>query len=562
MRADRDDDLARYEALLSAMPQVVWRMTAQGEVFTLVGRLGETDSGLWNPERSGLSWMDAIHPKDRDWFATRWKATARGDALLDTVVRVRQEGNPVRYRHMKTVAVPVVRDGAVAEWIGSVADAEDQWQVTTHKRLLEQVATVASTKDPYEVFEAAAAAVVPDLVDALAFFQLRHPHEAGPSDGHLDATRVRTALADGVPALGPTGADFSLGALTRTVIDNRRTQLLTFPPGEPPADMVSGASAAWLTRARATSIAIIPIVIDGRTVALAAASSCLENPPPSNNELAMLEEILRSVQDPLRRALELQSIQNTALVLQRSFLTAPPQVDGAELAAVYQPADSTAEIGGDWYDAVLLPDGALTLSIGDVAGHDLRAATEMAKTSSMLRALAHTADSGGPAHALVQLDHVTQGVGNAHLTTALHAVLRPSAGHRWQVTLSNAGHPPPLLIPATGHPRHLLEPAAPDPPLCVAPEVQRHEGQFEIGDGDVLLLYTDGLVEKQGTDIYERMDRLAHRATALRDLGRPLTTLLTALLPPFSETADDIALIAFRADRHHTPQAPADPEGL
>ncbi|MFJ9979442.1 SpoIIE family protein phosphatase [Streptomyces cyaneofuscatus] len=555
---DHDDDLARYEALLSAVPQVVWRLNAQGEAFTLVGRLGETGGGLWNPARSGLSWMDAVHPKDRDWFAAQWGATARGDALLDAVVRIRQEGGKVRYRHMRTVAVPVLRDGEVVEWIGTVADAEDQWRVRTRDRLLEGVSPVASTQDLPDVFAATAAAVVPDLVDALAFFQLRTPYEAGSGTEALHATRVRTALADGVPALEPISDDFALGALARTAIDSGRTQLRTFPPGEPPKELVADVSATWMAQARATSIAIVPIVIDGRTVALATASSCLDNPPPGDGELNLLEEVLRSVQEPLRKTLELQSIRNAALVLQRSFLITPPQLKGGEIAAVYQPANTTAEIGGDWYDAVLRPDGALALSIGDVAGHDLHAATEMTKTSSILRAFAYTADDEGPAHTLTRLDQATQGISGAPLVTVMHAVLRPAADRRWQVTVSNAGHPPPLLIPATGHPRHLIEPAAPDPPLCVTPRAERYEGQFELYDGDILLFYTDGLIERQDTDIVERMDQLAHHAAALRSPGRSLPALLTALLPPAGEATDDIALIAFRADRRqHSGRASA-----
>ncbi|WP_260988286.1 hypothetical protein [Streptomyces sp. CFMR 7] len=373
--ADRADDLARYEALLSAVPQVVWRMTAQGETFTLVGRLGETGGGLWNPAGPGFSWMDAVHPKDHEVFAAQWAATSRGEALLDAVVRIRQEGDPVRYRHMRIVTVPVLRDGEVTEWIGTVADAEDQWRVRTRDRLMERVSAVSSTHTLPHVFATTAAAVVPDLTDALVIFQLRRPDEADDDTGALHATRVRAVLAEGVAPLGPIGEDFALGALARETIDSRRTQMIPFPPGEPPAGLVSDASAAWMVRARATSIALVPIVIDGRTAAVAGASSCLGNPPPAAVELGLLEEVLRSVEEPLRRTLELQSIRNTALVLQRSFLITPPRIQGGELAAVYQPASTRAEIGGDWYDATLLPDGALALSIGDVAGHDLQAAS-------------------------------------------------------------------------------------------------------------------------------------------------------------------------------------------
>ncbi|MFE7484965.1 PP2C family protein-serine/threonine phosphatase [Streptomyces sp. NPDC057552] len=499
--------------------------------------------------------MDAVHPKDHGTFAEQWEATAQGDALLDAVVRIRQEGDPVRYRHMRIVTVPVLRDGAVAEWIGTVADAEDQWRVRTRDRLLERVSAVSSAQSLPRVFASTAAAVVPDLTDALAIFQLRYPDEADAGTGALYATRVRTALADGVAPLGPISEDFALGALSRETIDRRQTRMITFPPGQPPEGFVSDASAAWMERARATSIALIPIVIDGRTAALAAASSCLGNPPPAEIELGLLEEVLRSVEEPLRRTLELQSIRNTALVLQRSFLITPPPIRGGEVAAVYHPASTTAEIGGDWYDATLLPDGALALSIGDVAGHDLQAATEMTKASSMLRALAYTAGTDGPAHTLSRLDQVTHGVSTAALITAMHAVLRPTTGHRWQVTLSNAGHPPPLLIPAAGHPRHLTGAATPDLPLCVTPGAARHEGEFDLHDGDILLLYTDGLVERRGTDISEGMDQLAHRAAALRSSDRSLSAFLKDLLPPAGEAIDDIAVIAFRADRTRHPMA-------
>ncbi|MFC9188833.1 SpoIIE family protein phosphatase [Streptomyces cyaneofuscatus] len=546
--ADHGTDLARYEALLSAVPQVVWRMTPEGVVSALVGRLGETGGGLWHPGRSGLPWMDAVHPKDRDGFAGKWAATARGDALLDAVVRIRQAGDPVRYRHIKIVAVPVLRDGEVLEWIGTVTDAEDQWRVRTRDRLLERASAVSSARDLPEAFAATASAVVPDLADAFVVFQLRRPDRARSGTEALYATRARTALATGVPPLPPITDDFALGALARQVIESRRTRLLAFPPGEPPKELVSGPSADWMVRARATSLAIVPVVIDDRTVALASASSCLGNPPPGDAELGLLEEVLVSVRDPLRRTLELQSVRDTALVLQRSFLITPPWVEGAELAAVYQPASTTAEIGGDWYDAIVLPDGAVALSIGDVVGHDLRAATEMTKVSSMLRAFAYAGGPSGPAHTLSRLDEVTQGVSDVALVTALHAVLRPAGGHRWDVTLSNAGHPPPLLIPAAGRPHCLYGPEAPDPPLCVAAGVERHDWHHELAPGDTLLFYTDGLVERPGADISDGVRQLAERAAGLRGPGRPLSELVAALLPPPGEATDDIAVIAFRAD--------------
>ncbi len=89
----------------------------------------------------------------------------------------------------------------------------------------------------------------------------------------------------------------------------------------------------------------------------------------------------------------------------------------------------------------------------------------------------------------------------------------------------------------------------------MSPGTERREGRFDLHDGDILLLYTDGLVERRGTDITQSMDQLAHRAAALSSPGRSLASLLRDLLPPAGEAIDDIALVAFRADRNHHPTA-------
>lgn len=549
--ADARTELDRYKRLLSALPQLVWRMTPDGTVGALLDHLDAGQASLWYPQGQGATWMDAVHPKDRAAFARQWAATARGEAVLDEIVRVRQQGERPRYRPVKITAVPVVSRGKVVEWIGTVADAEAQWRQRTRDRLLERIAHESSVGDLLESFEAAAAAVVPELADAFVVFRLTRPGGARPEPLH--AVRGRTVVAPGVLRPPALKDDFALGTLARGVIDSGSSELLTFPAGRPPRGVVSEDSVDWLSRTRATSLAILPVVIDDRTVALASASSCLGNPPISRCELGLMEELLSRLQDPLRRALELQSIRETALVLQRSFLVNPPDVAGAELAAVYRPASETAEIGGDWYDAVTLADGGLALSIGDVVGHDLGAATEMTKVSSMLRAFAYTDAASGPAHTLHRLDHVLRGVSAADLITALHAVLHRLDDDRWAVTFSNAGHPPPLLVPRTGPPRYLEGPVTADPPLCVMSGARRHDWRCDLGQGDILVFYTDGLVEVPGIDISDGLRRLARQAAASDHRAARLDRFVSGLLPESGAAQDDIAVIAFRAGRGVVP---------
>jgi serine phosphatase RsbU (regulator of sigma subunit) len=246
--------------------------------------------------------------------------------------------------------------------------------------------------------------------------------------------------------------------------------------------------------------------------------------------------------------MKFQAARDTALTLQRALLTDPPRVPGAELAAHYQPASTDAEIGGDWYDAVLLPHGPLILAIGDVIGHDLDAATAMSQLRSMLRVIVYDpAAARSPAESLTRLDRVAEGLGIASMVTVALATMEPRQSGGWRATLSNAGHPPPLLLPASGPARFLYAGDGPDTPLCVAPELPRVTWQQDLAVGDTLLLYTDGLVEVPGADLSHGLAGLAAQATALRERHRSVAELTAGLLASARGTRDDIAIIGFRA---------------
>src|ERR1051326_8148720 len=105
------------------------------------------------------------------------------------------------------------------------------------------------------------------------------------------------------------------------------------------------------------------------------------------------------------------------------MLTDPPEVPGLQLAACYRPAGPDAEVGGDWYDAFLLPGGDLAVVIGDVVGHDMAAAASMGQLRSMLRALA--VDTGGtPDDVLTRLDRLATGLHVTSFTTLLYGRIR------------------------------------------------------------------------------------------------------------------------------------------
>jgi phosphoserine phosphatase RsbU/P len=232
-----------------------------------------------------------------------------------------------------------------------------------------------------------------------------------------------------------------------------------------------------------------------------------------------------------------------AEALQRSLLTDPPQLQQLETAVRYLPAAEHVRIGGDWYDAFAVTGGRTALVIGDVAGHDGRAATTMAQIRNTLRGIAHVLPEP-PAAVLSALDRAMRSLNRGALATVvLVEVPAVRSGTRLTVRWSNAGHPPPLLVRAGGATRLLEE--APDLLLGVDPDTHRSDHEVALDVGDTIVLFTDGLVERRGESVDEGLRWLQDRAAAI--VGQSLEVLCDALLTRFPGHADDdIAILAIR----------------
>ncbi|WNI16389.1 SpoIIE family protein phosphatase [Actinacidiphila sp. ITFR-21] len=547
--ATRDRTLRRYEALLSAIPQVVWSMSLDGEVDILVGNKGDLGD-FQRRESTAEAWMEAVHPKDRVWFAPQWQASADGRAILNAVIRVRQGPQPNQYWHVNIVAVPVMHDGRVTEWIGTATDAETRWRSGMREHLLSRMVALPAAGDLRTALATAASSVVPELVDVFVVFQIQQADRIGfdpRNSAPLSVTRAGMALAEGLPPSPIPDENFRLGPLALRTIEDQQAQRLVFAPGRPPEGELSDGAYAWFCQTQATGLTMMPVVIDGRTVALAGAANCRGNPPPSDADTALLGEVLNELREPLRRTSELETARRTALTLQRSFLTDLPSVEGVEMAAVYQPANTAAEVGGDWYDVTQLPAGSIALTIGDVAGHDLRAATMMGRVNSMLRGIAYDG-AIGPAQAMDRLDRALDSLHTHTLITAVHGVATREHDHDhdgWCLTFCNAGHPPLLIVPAHAPARYLRAGDGPDPPLGVSFTEPRREEHCRLSSGDVLILYTDGLVEEPTADITDRLATLLALADAARDAATP-DEILTRLLQHVHTPTDDVAVLALR----------------
>ncbi|WP_241691566.1 GAF domain-containing SpoIIE family protein phosphatase [Streptomyces sp. GZWMJZ-114] len=235
--------------------------------------------------------------------------------------------------------------------------------------------------------------------------------------------------------------------------------------------------------------------------------------------------------------------RSAAEQLQLSLLPDLTHVGDLQLVARYVAAREEAEVGGDWYDAFRLPDDSVILAIGDVMGHDLKAAVGMAQLRNMLRALAYDSEAP-PSGVMSRLDNVMQGLTDIALVTAVVTRIEASPGKPWRLHWTNAGHPPPLLAQQDG--RVLLLEDGRAPILGVDPGFKRETANIRLPAGSTLLLYTDGLIERPGEDIGRGLTRLRQHAAALA--REPLSVFRNELLARMSDVVqhDDIAIVALR----------------
>ncbi|ROP46805.1 serine phosphatase RsbU (regulator of sigma subunit) [Streptomyces sp. PanSC9] len=226
---------------------------------------------------------------------------------------------------------------------------------------------------------------------------------------------------------------------------------------------------------------------------------------------------------------------------QRLLLPSLPDLRPFTAAAIYRPAAEPSQLGGDWYDAIPLSDNVVAVVIGDVVGHDLRAAAAMASTRNMLRALLFD-QSIAPGAVLSRLDRALEAITNNPVTTTTLARIEPE-GPDWRFNWSTAGHVPPLLITRDHRARFLL--AEPGLPLGVDTEQPRPDHSRLLPPGATVVFFTDGLIEHPGHAIDESLGALGDIAAKHADL--PLPEFVQALADHHpSDGHDDMAILALR----------------
>ena len=331
----------------------------------------------------------------------------------------------------------------------------------------------------------------------------------------------------------------------RCAVDSSTPSCVVFRTGEPmvargvDADVRARMAAYPDLRdrlAKTRTRLIVPITAHGRTLGVLTLADTGQ---------ATLDE------DDLTVAVELASRAGTALdhaeryaaerdmieVLQRAVLPSElPEHGGLSLTARYLPATASAKVGGDWYDAFRLRDGRIGLCVGDVVGHGIEAAACMGQLRNALRVYA--LDGGASSDVVTALNRYAIDTATTDFATLVYAVYEPRSG---SLEWTNAGHPSMLCRRSTG-----VEELAGGHGLPVGITIERDysSSSTTLDPGDLILVFTDGLVESRERPLSHGLKRLEEDLEATR--GRSLDDVADRLLAGVSSTQrnDDVCILA------------------
>lgn len=239
-----------------------------------------------------------------------------------------------------------------------------------------------------------------------------------------------------------------------------------------------------------------------------------------------------------------ENARDLATTLQASLIPPSlPQITGVDLGATYRPAGSGADVGGDFYDFFRVSDSNWIVALGDVCGKGPQAAAITALVRYTIR---------GAAMETTDLPEILRGVNHALLLdrateTCTAAIARFSSHPEdFKVTMSNAGHPLPLLLTVEGEVRAIGEHA---PLLGAFPKARHVSSTFELGKGEALVFFTDGVTEARRQDDFFGEERLHELIERLR--GFEAQSMANAIADEVAEfqdgpSRDDVAIVVLR----------------
>jgi PAS domain S-box-containing protein len=487
---------------------------------------------------------------DPETVAAMGRALTEQQSVTLTVLNYRKDGTAF----WNEVSISPVFDGAgtLTNFVGVQADVTARVQAEAEREAAYQAAERAQARLAMLAGVSAALATTLDVTEALR----RMADELVPAVA--DWCAVDLAVSQGVRRVAVAhrdpGRTTALQAAPPTAGLRGNTVISVLATGQPrlfsdidDARLAALAGSperlALLREVGVTSGLVVPMRARSRVLGAISLGLVDGQRRYGEEDLQMAADVGRRAGLAVDNAQLYAKEHEVAVALQRSMLPRVPHIAGLEISAHYFAGSERADVGGDWYDVLPLPDGSVGVAIGDVMGHDLIAAAAMGQLRSVLRSYAW--EGHRPSEVLERLDRLVQGLGMAQLATCVYGRLLPTEDGAL-LRYANAGHLPPVVQRRDGTVDVLDGGKS---VLIGAPgeTSNRPDGSAPISRGSTLVLYTDGLVEDRETDIDAGVDRLC-ALVAGHDPALGVSRLCDRLLDELltGPRTDDAAVVAVR----------------
>lgn len=540
----------RAEGVLAAVGTGLWRWDGAGGLVTLDARAAEL-LGLPPATRSvpAAAARARVHPEDYADAAAAVRLALAEHGTAEARLRlVGEDGRVFRTVRTRVRGVPAAPGSGQAALVGEIFPAPDEAAAavpagdTRRAReafLLDAGRALAEAGSTAEVLQVAASLSMPGFSpEGLAVFAVEGDRiRVIGHHGHHGHERPFLEM--------PVETDYPAAVVTRTgraiYLPTPDSYRRSFPASWPLVEPMGRSSWAFL-----------PLVAGGRTMG-AWLAAFREPVDFGAGERSVLTTVARMLAQALSRTHLQETERELADGLQQTMRpTHRRDIRGMTLAARYVPTGGGLQVGGDWYDVIDLPSGRTAVVIGDVQGHDVRAAALMGQLRIALRAYA--AEGHPPDAVLSRASRFLSGLAEdaddkGRFATCLYMEADPDSG---TLEVARAGHcEPAVRLPdGTTIVRHVPGGL----PLGVEADCDYPTTRLVLEPGEVLLACTDGLLETGRRDLDSGWQRLvdALSAAPAEDLEAMADTVVRAVRsyqttgPPADRREDDLALLLLR----------------